>query len=172
MNAAISAAAAAAAAQHAQLHPHTVLDGEGRTIDPNAVLEADSAADKIDFTDDGKRVLRFSASQRIMRQLRRVESLANFLDRPTFPSSPNPDLVTRTRHVFYMLLTGTESKVRLRGVMCTAEPAAAAPRFGDGRRRSHPLAHRSPLLPSSPPPPPPSPSLLHRRRPACSSPAS
>ncbi len=58
--------------------------------------QADGGAgvgEAITFSEDGKRSMKRSLSQRVMRSLRRVESVANFLDRPVFPKSGIPEEV-------------------------------------------------------------------------------
>ncbi len=74
----MNAAAAAAA----------VVAGRERPFDAGGGRQ-----EAITFSDDGKRVMRRSLSQRVMRSMRRVESVANFLDRPVFPKSDVPEEV-------------------------------------------------------------------------------
>jgi len=53
--------------------------------------------EKIEFNTEGKRINERTLSTRILLPLRRIESVANFLDRPMFPKSKVPGSMPITR---------------------------------------------------------------------------
>jgi hypothetical protein len=55
------------------------------------------APEAIRFTDEGKHIKGLNISQRMSKSMRKVQSVANFLDRPILPNSPIPSSMPLTK---------------------------------------------------------------------------